>query len=645
MLENEMQRANQQMIKPVQMSIETVMPQIKEVSRITTSVVLYVNPIAIHRVYVKCNRENVSQKAKKLEKATIRMNNNTKKMIKSVCCGRYENAKKYAKRQAIQAKKVNVARNRYDKAYNRLGYADKLKNNVKNSIKSTVNRKTSSLLSNNKSVSLLGKNKKTVSPLGNNATKSLSTSAKAPFGIAKVGKQATDSINMGSKAAIKSYAKSQTIAKTVMEGDAEAITYKLGATGTRLFVQSAVRLMKLVLKAAMQVFKLIAKLLGPLSLIIFIPVFLVIFLAAIESEKGNKEQVEEKQLLIPGNYEYVSYSQTKYEKMYVNSQGQREYGWCGITAYADALATIGCKNSSGNRITPLDIRRSGSEYIAVSGWCKSYIENNYPDVSYDYTNGYTLEWIDARLAEGKMVGIYLSPRAKWKKNYLNISKVTSSAHWILIVGKVGNTEYACLDPANGTGDSRFVKEENAEKGIVGELTIDLSSIKNYSPLANDPDIRIHSGDSGGSADGKPRANYNPPAFAIGVNGSVPSPEGSYIIYTNLTHISGDIYEDAQGNTYKDLGEYLITGYCPCPQCCGGWSDGITATGVTAKANHTIAVDPSIISYGSKVVIKNIEYTAEDCGGAIKNKHIDMYFDTHQEALNWGKRYHHVYIKQ
>ena len=36
--------------------------------------------------------------------------------------------------------------------------------------------------------------------------------------------------------------------------------------------------------------------------------------------------------------------------------------------------------------------------------------------------------------------------------------------------------------------------------------------------------------------------------------------------------------------------------------------------------------------------------AEDCGGAIKGSHIDIYFDTHKEALDFGKKDLTVYIE-
>lgn len=78
-------------------------------------------------------------------------------------------------------------------------------------------------------------------------------------------------------------------------------------------------------------------------------------------------------------------------------------------------------------------------------------------------------------------------------------------------------------------------------------------------------------------------------------------------------------------------------YCPCISCCGK-TDGITSTGTQAMPGRTIAVDPSVIPYGSRVVIDGHTYVAEDCGGAIKGNTIDVFHATHEEALQWGIKY-------
>lgn len=54
---------------------------------------------------------------------------------------------------------------------------------------------------------------------------------------------------------------------------------------------------------------------------------------------------------------------------------------------------------------------------------------------------------------------------------------------------------------------------------------------------------------------------------------------------------------------------------------------MTSTGVIAEEGKTIAVDPTVIPYGSKVLINGNEYVAEDCGGAIKGNKIDIFVES------------------
>ena len=89
--------------------------------------------------------------------------------------------------------------------------------------------------------------------------------------------------------------------------------------------------------------------------------------------------------------------------------------------------------------------------------------------------------------------------------------------------------------------------------------------------------------------------------------------------------------------------FKLTAYCPCMQCCGK-TDGITASGTKATEGRTIAVDPNVIPFGTEVIINGHTYIAEDKGGAIKDNRIDVYFDSHQDALEFGVQYADVLIK-
>lgn len=105
-----------------------------------------------------------------------------------------------------------------------------------------------------------------------------------------------------------------------------------------------------------------------------------------------------------------------------------------------------------------------------------------------------------------------------------------------------------------------------------------------------------------------------------------------------------------------LGEFKLTAYCSCRKCCGFWANGrpidengndivIGASGERLVQGVSIAVDPSVIPYDRKVYIDGKEYIAHDCGGAINGNRIDIYFDNHQDALDFGVRYANVEVEK
>ena len=96
-------------------------------------------------------------------------------------------------------------------------------------------------------------------------------------------------------------------------------------------------------------------------------------------------------------------------------------------------------------------------------------------------------------------------------------------------------------------------------------------------------------------------------------------------------------------------KFTATGYCPCSKCCGK-TNGITSSGAKAQAGVTVAM-PKGYSFGTKLLIKDTNgnllnsgetYVVQDRGGAIKNNKIDIFFNSHSEALKFGKRT--VYLK-
>ena len=95
-----------------------------------------------------------------------------------------------------------------------------------------------------------------------------------------------------------------------------------------------------------------------------------------------------------------------------------------------------------------------------------------------------------------------------------------------------------------------------------------------------------------------------------------------------------------------------TGYCSCGKCCGWhrkWGRpvdnasgkprkiGLTASGRMARPG-TIAADTRKYPFGTVMFVKGYGYgRVEDRGGSIKGDRIDLYFNSHRQALEWGRK--------
>jgi len=89
---------------------------------------------------------------------------------------------------------------------------------------------------------------------------------------------------------------------------------------------------------------------------------------------------------------------------------------------------------------------------------------------------------------------------------------------------------------------------------------------------------------------------------------------------------------------RSLGIFVVTAYCPCEKCCGRFADGITASChrielgdrfCAADKSFPFRVILDISGYGFVPVL--------DRGGKITGNKLDVFFDTHEEALQWGRQ--------
>ena len=88
----------------------------------------------------------------------------------------------------------------------------------------------------------------------------------------------------------------------------------------------------------------------------------------------------------------------------------------------------------------------------------------------------------------------------------------------------------------------------------------------------------------------------------------------------------------------------VTAYCPCTKCCGENAQGITASGrdVSYTNSRFVAADTTVLPFHTKLIIPGYHNGATveviDRGGAIKGNKLDLYFPTHEEALQWGRKW-------
>jgi len=93
----------------------------------------------------------------------------------------------------------------------------------------------------------------------------------------------------------------------------------------------------------------------------------------------------------------------------------------------------------------------------------------------------------------------------------------------------------------------------------------------------------------------------------------------------------------------------VTAYCACKKCCGPKAHGMTASGLPISYNggHFVAADAKLFKFGTQLVVPGYAdgqpVEVIDRGGAIKGHHIDIYFPTHEQAKEWGRKWIQVTV--
>jgi len=91
----------------------------------------------------------------------------------------------------------------------------------------------------------------------------------------------------------------------------------------------------------------------------------------------------------------------------------------------------------------------------------------------------------------------------------------------------------------------------------------------------------------------------------------------------------------------------ITAYCGCSKCCGKWAtdDEVKygATGMKLTSGYSVASD--YYKMGTILYIEGYGkvQVADRFGAGHGQSRIDIYFDSHSTALNWGRQYRNVSV--
>lgn len=136
-------------------------------------------------------------------------------------------------------------------------------------------------------------------------------------------------------------------------------------------------------------------------------------------------------------------------------------------------------------------------------------------------------------------------------------------------------------------------------------------------------------------------------FMVGCVGLYRAERSNHNETISQLDLANQTISDLKANEYElvYLGNFKLTHYCneKYEHICGE-GHGITYTGTKATVERTIAVDPRLIPYGTRVYIEGYGWRiAEDCGGAVNYNHIDVLVDTHDQALELGTKTGGVWI--
>ena len=93
----------------------------------------------------------------------------------------------------------------------------------------------------------------------------------------------------------------------------------------------------------------------------------------------------------------------------------------------------------------------------------------------------------------------------------------------------------------------------------------------------------------------------------------------------------------------------VTAYCACRRCCGKFADGKTANGHKIRRNDVFVAADKMYPFGTEIIVPGYNndnpVKVLDRGRVIRGNRLDVFFNSHNTAREWGVKYLEVKLRR
>ena len=229
----------------------------------------------------------------------------------------------------------------------------------------------------------------------------------------------------------------------------------------------------------------------------------------------------------------------------------------------------------------------------------------------------------------------------------NLEKESASVNQLLAESASKKQEVQSLVSSTSDSIASYISQISASQAEAAALSAQISSAENsiYSltqqaAQQSQPQEEDTYTESSSDGSGDSYNDYSEESGSVESSGddsyqessSEESPQESYSESASSEESSSS--SSGQG-TY--LGNFTLTAYCNCAQCCGT-AGNLTASGTVPSAGRTVAM--AGVPFGTQLLINGNVYTVEDLGTPYG--HVDIFCGSHSEALSFGLQHADVY---